>query len=330
MSVHHSTAGVAANRRFAYWREAVCDTFVELDCERLSDRPFAGDIVTTTTRRANFSRVRSRDHQVVRTPRRIRQAHDETVLVSIYLDGAGIIRQDGREAKLKPGNFALYDSTRPYTLFLPGDFDQLVLHMPREQMIHALGRTEPYTAVAVSGDTETGALALTCLRHVAAAVGGTDPDTAERLSSVAIGLVAAAIGERLTKVPGERSWSRDTLVWRAKAAIDDVLGDPRLNTPMLAKRLAISERYLQALFHDEGTTVAEWIWQRRLERCRDELANPRQAGRPISAIALAAGFSDLGHFSKRFKALYGRTPTEFRRTGAGADQATATKLSSKE
>jgi AraC-like DNA-binding protein len=328
MNVHHSTAGVAANRRFAYWREAVCDTFVELDCERTSDRPFAGNIVTTTTRRANFSRVQSRDHQVVRTPRRIRQAHEETVLVSIYLDGAGVIRQDGRDAKLRPGNFALYDSTRPYTLFLPGDFDQLVLHMPRDQMIHALGRTEPYTAVAVDSETETGALALTCLRQVATAVGGADPDTAERLSSVAIGLVAAAIGERLARTPGKRSWSGDALVWRAKAAIDEALANPELNTGMIARRLTISERYLQALFHDEGTTVAEWIWQRRLARCRDELANPHHAGRSVGDIAFAAGFSDLGHFSKRFKALFGVTPSEFRRSGG--PQATATKLSSKE
>ena len=44
--------------------------------------------------------------------------------------GIGIIAQDGREARLMPGDFACYDSTRPYTLNFDSSFEQLVLHMP--------------------------------------------------------------------------------------------------------------------------------------------------------------------------------------------------------
>jgi AraC-like DNA-binding protein len=329
MHLRHSTTDLPAGRRFAYWREAVCDTFVQLECERLSDRPFAGEIETTGTRTANFSRVRSRDHRATRTQQRIRQAREETVLVSLYLDGAGVIRQDGREARLSPGNFALYDSTRPYTLNLPGDFEQIVLHMPRAALMRALGRTEPYTAIAVDGGTGTGALALSCLRQVAGIVPVADAETAERLSGVATALVAAALGERLGNAPAAPSWPRAALLYRAKAAIEEGLGDPALGTPVLARRLAISPRYLQDIFQEDGISVAAWIWRQRLERCRADLANPRHAGRSISEIAFAAGFADTAHFSRRFKAAYGLAPRDFRRA-AEADQARATKLSSKE
>jgi AraC-like DNA-binding protein len=173
---------------------------------------------------------------------------------------------------------------------------------------------------------------VACLKQVAEIVPSADGDTAARLSEVATALVAAALGERLGRMPAAPSWPRASLLYRAKAAIDAALGEPELGTPLLAKRLAVSPRYLQMLFQQEGTTVARWIWQRRLERCREELANRRLAGRSIGEIAFAAGFADLAHFSRRFKAAFGLSPREFRRLApeVGVVQARATKLSSKE
>ena len=52
----------------------------------------------------------------------------------------------------------------------------------------------------------------------------------------------------------------------------------------------MSVRSLHQLFHDEGLTVAGWIRQRRLERCRRDLADPGLAARPIAAIAAQLGF----------------------------------------
>jgi AraC family transcriptional activator of tynA and feaB len=38
-----------------------------------------------------------------------------------------------------------------------------------------------------------------------------------------------------------------------------------------------------------------------------------QAGRTLSEIAYAWGFSDMTHFSRRFKAAYGVLPSDYRR-----------------
>jgi AraC-like DNA-binding protein len=72
-------------------------------------------------------------------------------------------------------------------------------------------------------------------------------------------------------------------------------------------------RYLQDLFLQEDTTVCDWIWQRRLERCRRDLADPLLAGKSVGRIAWDCGFSDFSHFSRRFKAAYAITPSGFRR-----------------
>ena len=41
--------------------------------------------------------------------------------------------------------------------------------------------------------------------------------------------------------------------------------------------------------------------------------DPLQAHRTVTEIATGWGFSDMTHFGRRFKAVYGVLPSEFRR-----------------
>jgi AraC-binding-like domain len=136
-----TTADVAERKRFQFWQDAVCDTFVELDCQARGSAPFFGEITTAECDGLHFSTVNSDGQIVKRTPTRIRRAREEVMLVSLQVRGVGIIAQDGREARLLPGDFACYDSTRPYTLNFDAGFEQLVLHMPRAAMVRRIGRT---------------------------------------------------------------------------------------------------------------------------------------------------------------------------------------------
>jgi AraC-like DNA-binding protein len=45
-----------------------------------------------------------------------------------------------------------------------------------------------------------------------------------------------------------------------------------------------------------------------------ERGDPRCAGCTVSAIAFAAGFSDLSYFNRCFRRRYGASPTELRGT----------------
>lgn len=59
-------------------------------------------------------------------------------------------------------------------------------------------------------------------------------------------------------------------------------------------------------------TVVRVIWDRRLERCREEIADPAMALRSITEIAHDWAFSDSQHFSRAFKQRFGMTPREYR------------------
>lgn len=61
----------------------------------------------------------------------------------------------------------------------------------------------------------------------------------------------------------------------------------------------------------QGTTIANFVRRRRIERARTEVA---QAKQPLSRIALDAGFSDQSHFTRVFKQAYGETPGQYARS----------------
>jgi AraC-like DNA-binding protein len=307
-----TTSDIAEQKRAQYWQDAVCDTFVELDCQVRPDRPFFGELVTAQCEGLHFSRVRADEQTVKRTPTRISRAREEVMLISLQVSGIGSINQDGREARLEPGDFACYDSTRPYTLRFDSTFEQLVLHMPRDAMVRRIGRTETWTARRVAAASPVGSLVLPFVRRTASIVSDVAPATASRLSETCLSLVTAALGENLSDTLEGQSAARTALTFRAKAVIEGNLHDHTLNTEKVAAMLCISPRYLQDLFQAEQTTVSDWIWMRRLEKSRRDLADPLRARDSIAQIALACGFLDFGHFSRRYKEAFGVPPRQYR------------------
>jgi AraC-like DNA-binding protein len=312
MQVVLATSAVAEKKRLQFWRDAVCDTFVELDCQAVSEGPFFGEITTAQCDEMHFSRVRADGQTVDRTQGRIRRAREEIVLISVQTRGSGVVAQDGRQATLRPGDFACYDSTRPYTLSFDAQFEQIVLHLPRKAMIRRIGPTEAVTATRVAAASPLGSLVAPFIGNAAAIVTELGAVAAGRLSEVCLGLVTTALGDLTSRRPANDSPARAALTFRAKAIIERNLSDAHLNSEKVAALMGISPRYLQDLFHSENETVSEWIWSRRLEKARRDLFDPLLAKESITQIALACGFCDLAHFSRRFKAAYSMSPREYR------------------
>ncbi|MFV0260365.1 MAG: helix-turn-helix transcriptional regulator [Acidimicrobiales bacterium] len=62
-----------------------------------------------------------------------------------------------------------------------------------------------------------------------------------------------------------------------------------------------------------GVTPASYLSQRRIERAQDLL---RTSNLTVTEVCTAVGFSSLGSFSTRFRALTGETPGAFQRRWA--------------
>lgn len=307
-----STDEVAEAERLDFWQDVVCRTFFVADCQAPSGRPFHGSIVTTATADIAVSRLRSGAQHVVRDAGHVRRTAEEFILINLQISGTGAFVQDGREVLLRPGDFTCSDSTRPCEMLYSEDFEQLVFPMPRQLVAGTVGATERLTARAIDAGSPIGSIVSPFLRQVAAELQNLQPTTAARLAQVGLALVLTAFGEIAGGDHEPRMWGRLALRERANQVIDARAGDPELNPSLVAATLGISLRYLQEIFRDDGTTPSGWIWRRRLEKSRRSLGAPSQAAVSISHIAFDCGFSDVAHFSRRFKAAYGMSPRDFR------------------
>ncbi|SEF92926.1 AraC-type DNA-binding protein [Nonomuraea solani] len=105
---------------------------------------------------------------------------------------------------------------------------------------------------------------------------------------------------------------RDSQLARVRGYIQENLADPRLSPKTIATAHHMSVRSLHRLFAGQDTTVASWIRNQRLERCRHDLTDPALRDRPIHAIAGRWGFPSHAHFTRAFRTAYGMSPLEHR------------------
>jgi AraC-like DNA-binding protein len=256
----------------------------------------------------------STPHSVYRTPGLIRRDSPELYRVALAMSGRACLLQDGRTARLGPGEFTLYDFTRPYELVYDSGVQLAVFSFPREMLALPGDLVGRLTAVPVRTDTGTGALTAPLLRRVALDMDGYQPASAARLSAVVMNLITTAVAEHAGQAGSLPAESREnTLLMRIHAFIEQHLGDCDLAPGPVAAAHYISVRYLYRLFEAQGTTVAAWIRHRRLERCRADLADPALGSAPVSAVAARWGLPDSAHFNRLFKRAYGLPPAEYRR-----------------
>jgi AraC-like DNA-binding protein len=131
--------------------------------------------------------------------------------------------------------------------------------------------------------------------------------------------LAAAVARGV--VPDGEVARRSTRTARLQAArqiVEANLGQPTLSVGRVARQIGVSDRYLQKLFQDAGTTFSAWLMERRLDTARRQLAADRDRALAIRDVAYACGFSDASHFTRAFRRRFGETPTALR---GGADEA---------
>jgi AraC-like DNA-binding protein len=103
---------------------------------------------------------------------------------------------------------------------------------------------------------------------------------------------------------------QDHLVDRIRSYIALHFRDPGLTAERIAYEHAISVRHLFRLWTGQGASLGETIMAARLEAARQELvAHPAV---PVGHIAHRCGFVSVSHFSRRFRAAFACSPTQWR------------------
>lgn len=317
-SIHEVPPGidssqVVAAHRIEYWREMISSSFVALDCQVPESRHFAGSLSNGSLGDIQVSRVVAGAQRVSRTMARIRQEPEDFFLLSFQLRGQGRVVQADRDALLSPGDFALYDSARPYGLIFDEDFEQIVLRLPRALIDRRLSSPERITAVPFRSRDASASLAFAFVARLAQAFDQLAPPTQAVFHEALVDILVATLAEPLAADTPRGQSSSQALRQRIGSFVERNLGRSDLDCRMVAEAHRISPRYLSKLFAAEALTPSEWIWARRLERARVAIEAPAASGHSITQIAYDWGFKDPAHFSRAFKARFGVSPSALRK-----------------
>ncbi|MEV4774093.1 helix-turn-helix domain-containing protein [Microbacterium sp. LTA6] len=298
-------------RNISEFRAAVSESFVPLQVSSVGADRFRGVIRGASVDEVHVNDVRATSHVVERTPELIARGDRSYFKVSLMLAGTGMLIQDDREAVLRVGDLAVYDTDRPYSLVFDEDFRTMVVMFPKHLISLPPDMIGQLTAVRISGQEGLGSMVVPYLTQLAGNLDQLAGTTGARLAHSALDLVTTVFTRELGLDESSADPHR-ALVQRIRGYIDRNLASTDLGPASIAAAHFISTRHLHGLFQEQGMTVSTWIRTRRLEQCRRDLLDPMLADRPVAAIAARWGFVDAAHFSRAFKTAFSVSPSEYR------------------
>jgi AraC-like DNA-binding protein len=320
MSTLIRTDEVPAADRLDFVQQITASTWVPMECRSEYHRDYQGTFRASGLGPMQVVVLNIMPITVRRTPAMISQADPDMLKLFLVCErGSSVVAQGGQHARLSAAEFAVYDTRQPYEVACGVDLDQptrvMTFMFPPSLLPVSRSQIRRLTATRIPASAGLGDLTAQFLLQLARNVDHYSPAEAARLSTAALEVLATRLAHELDA----RNWGspqarRHAMLTTVQAFIHQHLGDPQLSPAAIAAAHHISLRSLHLLFHEEGLTVAGWIRQRRLERCRRDLSDPALASRPVAAIAARWGFSSAADFSRAFRAMHGMPPAEYRRS----------------
>jgi AraC-like DNA-binding protein len=217
------------------------------------------------------------------------------------------IEQGKRQSLAMPGEAVLLDYREPATLSFQA-MNYAAIRVPRAALAPLAKAAGASPGHHVRRDTTALMLLRSYLASLPAFIA--DPMLKGLVATHVYDLMALALGASAGEA--EIAAQRGLKAARLHAAKTALIEDRQLSIQDIARRQAVTPRYVQKLFEESGTTFTDFVLALRLEAARAMLVSPRYKHWKITAIAQEAGFGDLSHFNRRFKARYDQTPSDAR------------------
>ena len=299
-----STSGLSPKNQIQRWSDALTDLCGTFDVDPLEASSFEGRINCTTVSQLKLCQIEASQHRIAHTVSRVRSSEHPFVKILFQTHGISYFEQNGRHIELRPGDCLAYDVSCPHTIVSPGLTRHEVVIVPKELLRERGFRLSKMLACKLSARTGTGRIAHDFVHSVFDEATKLSPYNAIGVADSLIDLLLLPLRE--ADAMFDRGGAEATHI-RAQFFIREHLRDPDLSIDQISAALGCTKRYLHMLFSDRGITVSDYIWQARLQHCRQELET--KAGKTITDVAFSWGFSSSSHFSRVFRKYFGIVPS---------------------
>ena len=303
MAVLIDTAALAEEHRDEAWVDAHAQALFPLSISLGAGGPARGRIDAQPLGPLHLLRFRGAASVVARTAADIACDDPERCQAMLVLRGPCSIEQGARAAELRPGDLAVFDSSRPFRVPHRETFDILLLSVPRD-LLPLPPRARP--EVRVPATSGTGAVAGRLLVDLweqldRGSVSAADADMQDAV---------LAVSRALHREPA--AGAPAPTLGQVKADAERRLVDAALGPAALSASHHVSLRRLHAMFAAEGETAAGWIRRRRLELVMRDLRDPALAHLPVARIGAEHGIVNASQLSRAFRREFGCSPREVR------------------
>lgn len=305
-------SGNAADPAFEGWREQIGRHLLRCDYRPTSTECLHLEHSIHVLPRMTVGRFSTTPVLASRT-RELIEGDCGDVLIVLGMSGTISIEQSKGSFDLHRGSLAMLDVTRPSAALNDGtclglrlDRSLLKPYCPNAEDLFGkpLPRVDQHTALLLRY--------LEIVTDLEPALGVTAVRLVEQHVLDLLGLALGAHGDAAEQA--KRNGLRAARAQAIRHSIAARLRDPNLSLSSLAGEFRISERYVQLIFEEMGTSFTEHVLEERLQLANLMLLNPALNHRRISDIAFDAGFGDLSHFNRCFRRRFGRTPSDVRKS----------------
>ena len=311
MNLVFSTDDYAPAHRYAAWRDAICDVYVNVDVKARDPDRYRGFI-----REAKFGEVVLTDillseQRIRRNNRHIARLDKDCYYLQLMHKGRISVLQRGETHNSNAARAAIFSATEQYELYGHGEVRAFYLEIPRDEFARRFPRERIPVSAVLNTTQGLGRIATEFCATLATEGSRLDDDIRAGLGGQLMDVLAFALLTSAGDMPATESSVKQARLRSVQLWIEAHVADAALSLEKVAAANGMSLRYLHVLFEGCEMSASEWIWNRRLQLAYDCLA--RGEGRSITAVAFDHGFNSSAHFSTMFRRKYGVSPRDVSR-----------------
>lgn len=303
---HYNTIDVSTGERLNYWNELCTNKITRVRVDSSKKDQFKGEMFRLPLRESVLYSAASLAAHVKHRKEDISDYSEQVFKIMLQDEGSSQANINGKEFLLRPGDFTLVDSARPWSLKFADNVRVIIMQFSAKEFLEFVPDAEDLVGQCNNaGNARVDTLSSFLRTMHATSQEGIDESWADILEQVTKELTSTVLSSNLPV--GGRSQQQKSQAIRQY--IQRNLEDTNLCIASIANHVGITVRTLQLMFARTGTTPTSYILTKRLEFAASKL---RKNNSSVTDIAYESGFSDLSHFGRVFRKRYKISPRQYR------------------